>query len=149
MSSPYIVWKCLNCNIDLHTSSSDAGKSLRCPECKTLQVVPLTSGNSPSNVSIGEQMVDGMAKGLQQYQGRGCFIATELYGIESFEVMILRRFRDQVLLNSAFGYVLVCLYYRLSPWMVHVIRISPWIRSKVQFIVAYAVRIAYRSLGSR
>lgn len=43
-----------------------------------------------------------------------CFIATYLYGSKSEEVMTLRRFRDDVLLNSMLLSPLVDLYYLLS-----------------------------------
>jgi hypothetical protein len=46
----------------------------------------------------------------------GCFIATAVYG-SAFapEVLTFRQFRDEVLLNSRVGAVLVNIYYRLSP----------------------------------
>lgn len=46
----------------------------------------------------------------------GCFIATAVYG-SSFEpeVMAFRQFRDEVLLSSRLGYLLVQLYYFVSP----------------------------------
>ena len=46
----------------------------------------------------------------------GCFIATSAYGTETAEELdILRDFRDEVLMQSAAGRVLVRLYYQASP----------------------------------
>ena len=48
--------------------------------------------------------------------GGGCYIATAIYGsYNSSEVMVLRRFRDEVLINHWWGRVFVKLYYAVSP----------------------------------
>jgi len=47
----------------------------------------------------------------------GCFIATATYGNEnSSQVEFFRTFRDEVLLNSRLGRLLVQLYYKTSPY---------------------------------
>jgi hypothetical protein len=46
----------------------------------------------------------------------GCFIATVCYGnYEAKEVIVLRHFRDTILLKSYIGKLLVVTYYFLSP----------------------------------
>lgn len=48
--------------------------------------------------------------------GGGCYIATAVYGdYDAKEVLILRRFRDKVLLNSKIGIIFVKYYYIISP----------------------------------
>lgn len=49
----------------------------------------------------------------------GCYIATSLYGSYNHpEVMILRRFRDNVLAINTFGKVFIRFYYSISPILV-------------------------------
>lgn len=51
-------------------------------------------------------------KGKQE----GCYIATAVFGsYNAPEVLILRRFRDEIMLNNIFGTIFVKIYYRLSP----------------------------------
>lgn len=55
--------------------------------------------------------------------GSGCFIATAVY--EDYDhpsVLVLRNFRDQVLLPTTFGKAFVRVYYALSPMLAKRIR---------------------------
>jgi hypothetical protein len=60
---------------------------------------------------------DFQVKGLFKFkETSGCFIATACYdSYYSPEVMVLRSFRDRVLLNSLPGKVFVTIYYFISP----------------------------------
>jgi hypothetical protein len=50
----------------------------------------------------------------------GCYIATMVYGYyDTKEVMVLRKFRDDVLSKSEIGLLFIKLYYRYSPTFVH------------------------------
>ncbi len=55
----------------------------------------------------------------------GCFIATACYGSpDQSQVLVLRAFRDDVLLNSGWGKRFVWAYYRLSP------RVAVWLTAR-------------------
>jgi hypothetical protein len=55
----------------------------------------------------------------------GCFLASEIYGGTRGEVDQLYRFRDQVLMRSYGGRILIRTYYRLSPLLAKWIRTRP------------------------
>jgi len=58
----------------------------------------------------------------------GCYIATAIYGdYSASEVLVLRKFRDEVLSKSQLGRLIVKLYYSLSP------PIATWLESKTGF----------------
>lgn len=53
------------------------------------------------------------------FEKNGCYIATSVYGsYDCPEVWVLRRYRDNVLLNSCFGRWFVKRYYAISPLIV-------------------------------
>lgn len=59
----------------------------------------------------------------------GCFIATAAYGdYDQSNVMLLRRFRDQILLTNEPGRLFVTTYYRLSPPIADAIAVHPLLR---------------------
>ena len=66
-------------------------------------------------------------------KNEGCYIATMAYGNYNHpQVIVLRRYRDQVLSNSIFGRYFIYLYYIISPKLVIIFHnkksINHWIR---------------------
>jgi hypothetical protein len=71
----------------------------------------------------------------------GCYIATMVYGdYNAPEVMVLRRFRDDVLAKYAFGLMFIQIYYRYSPLFVERFRHSQKINSFIKVILDRVVR---------
>jgi hypothetical protein len=77
----------------------------------------------------------------------GCFIATEIYGVDSAQVATLRNFRDQALLPTQLGGKLVDRYYDLSPTMIRLMRRSRVVRTVAHSAVSllvFSVRAVFR-----
>lgn len=63
----------------------------------------------------------------------GCFVATACYGdYNAKEVLVLREFRDTILLNSSIGKVFVKYYYIISPSIAKIIEKSSILKSIVR-----------------
>lgn len=63
----------------------------------------------------------------------GCFIATAVYGNElKPEVVLLRQFRDEVLLQSFFGKLFVKIYYAISPTLADAVEEQETIKSIIR-----------------
>jgi len=58
-----------------------------------------------------------------------CFIASSIYGIDSLEAVTLRKWRDDVLLQSVIGQIFVRWYYWFSPFMVSKMAHHTWLTS--------------------
>jgi len=67
---------------------------------------------------------------------RACFIATAAYGSDSAaELAVLRRFRDEVLLQTALGTAFVDLYYRVSPPVAETVARKPVLAALVRAVM--------------
>lgn len=69
---------------------------------------------------------------------KGCFIATAVYGTaNSVEVGVLKQIRDEYLVVSSFGRILVTWYYRFSPPIAHFLRHNGFIRHVVRILFVH------------
>lgn len=82
-----------------------------------------------------------------QTKSSGCFIATAAFGETAGEVILLRSFRDGVLIPSTFGRKVVDGYYRVSPSIARIIERSPHRKSFARSIlrpIVVLVKSLYR-----
>jgi hypothetical protein len=78
-----------------------------------------------------------------------CFIATAACGADTFEVSVLRNFRDQWLLTNSQGRVIVKLYESLSPPIAAIIAKSTMLRAITRKLIVFpAYQIAKSILKS-
>jgi hypothetical protein len=80
--------------------------------------------------------------------GGGCFIATAVYG--SYldpHVMVLRSFRDNILLTNRFGAAFVRFYYATSPAVAAVIADSSLLRAIVRVLLLPLIGFGYVCLS--
>jgi len=77
-----------------------------------------SSSNSSGGSNSGGSNSGGSSSGSGN-SGGSCYIATMVYGnYNAPEVMVLRRFRDNVLSSSIAGRLFIKYYYRYSPYFV-------------------------------
>ncbi len=71
------------------------------------------------------------------YQDFGwCFIASAVYGdYDAPEVLVLRRYRDEILLHNALGRKFVRFYYRTSPPIAQVLKKMPMLASCIRALL--------------
>ncbi|MDD5454508.1 MAG: DUF6055 domain-containing protein [Candidatus Ratteibacteria bacterium] len=75
--------------------------------------------------------------------GGGCFIATACYGTSmAEEVITLRNFRDECLLNNLIGNIFVNTYYKISPPMADFIREHPMLKNTIRVMLKPVVWLA-------
>jgi hypothetical protein len=85
-------------------------------------------------LKVAKEYVDKIAfengLGPKPLQSEGCFIATACYGdYDAPEVIVLRKYRDEVLYQTEAGKIFVKIYYSVSPTFAKVIRQSVYFRN--------------------
>ncbi|MFN4227675.1 MAG: CFI-box-CTERM domain-containing protein, partial [Candidatus Ratteibacteria bacterium] len=110
----------------LNTSNLELVKVVENPNARTTTDTPPSEGHWYYKVSsfndFGEVDCVNPPSYLIEYrqaipeeEGGGCFIATICFGENSWQVKILKEFRDRILLKSNFGRKFVKFYYKVSP----------------------------------
>jgi len=85
---------------------------------------------------------------LTKLPPRHCFIATEIYGKESYEVNLLRIWRDEFLQKNKSGRIFMQIYYVLSPKIVKIMRKFYFFKKVIIIIVNQFVIIIKKNYGS-
>lgn len=81
------------------------------------------------------------------FGGPDCFVATASYGHPDAEpVQILRRFRDEVLVEHNSGRVFTKCYYRLGPYGARFLRSHSWLKAPTRLALMPVVRLAKKTL---
>jgi hypothetical protein len=124
---------CKACNLGFSHVACQAG-------CGTS--IPAKAFGTP-----GSRFAWRMKEGMEAGEGGKCFIATELYGADSMQVAILRRFRDRVLLPSTLGRAFVAWYYRSGPTIVKLMRTARPVRFVARLYVGALVSVV-QSFGT-
>ena len=71
---------------------------------------------------------------LSPYSPPGCFIATAVYGYQSYKLEIFRNFRDCILLKNKLGKLFVQFYYATSPEIANYIRKRKLVKKFVLYL---------------
>lgn len=96
------------------------------------------SGNSgsDSNSNSGDSGSGGSGGSGSDSNSGGCYIATMVYGsYDAPEVLVLRRFRDEVLAPTTAGQGFIKLYYTLSPRFVRIFQHSKGINATCKWLL--------------
>jgi len=92
-------------------------------------------------VGLDEEIGMDSAKRIEELKAEkvkksGCFVATAAYGSpDCTEVMLLRAFRDDVLLKSSLGSRFVSFYYAVSPGLAKIISANGFLRYVVRGLI--------------
>ena len=89
---------------------------------------------------IQEKLIDDMFTTPEKKSG--CFIATATYGSPlSKEVIVLKKWRDQTLLNTSIGRNFVKYYYIFSPTIANYIRKSNFLKMIMLYILKPIIKL--------
>ena len=88
-----------------------------------------------NNPNIGTGVFDSNKK-------NGCFIATATYdSYNSPEVLFLRKWRDDILLKSTTGRLLIKFYYKISPHIAKIIKKSLFLKNTSRLFLNIFIKI--------
>ena len=99
-------------------------------------IVDLLKDNSNSSNDTSSK------QGNSSSQKEGCYIATAVYGdYNAPEVLVLRKFRDNVLKRSSLGRLFIKAYYAISPRLACKLKSNTFLNSKIKLILDRIVTI--------
>ncbi len=90
------------------------------PGSYVVEITVIDNKGASATDKIGITVTYG--SGFSDDSKRACFIATAVYGEDSYFVEILRKFRDIYLINNEFGKKLVEIYYSISPPIAEILK---------------------------
>ncbi|PVX50114.1 double zinc ribbon protein [Balneicella halophila] len=137
-NSEYNRIKCSSCmteNFLNHIYCKKCGKGLDKKDEKTFSDIKVKLFACPSCKNLAPQ--DGKicphCKTSINYSKEGCFIATACFGdYNASEVIILRKYRDEILNQSTIGKLFIKSYYAVSPPIAKVVSKSDLLKNKIR-----------------
>jgi ribosomal protein L7/L12 len=94
---------------------------------------PLSSPGFSSSSKKRDTQIDDLIKDHNAKTKSGCFVATACYGdYDAKEVLILRKFRDDRLMQSLPGRAFVQCYYAVSPFIARLINKSAGLKRYIR-----------------
>ncbi len=149
----------------LYIPSSGAGRVYICTEAVSLEEVSaenpdrviIAAGETVAGMTVETVTIGGMEFYEVKYISGGggewagvedeCFIATAAFGSKLDRgVVVLRQFRDAMLLTNRPGQAMVSFYYRVSPSMAAHIKSSPSLRAFIRVVLLPVIAAAYMFL---
>lgn len=112
------------------------------------QISSLSSTNSDRQASVysSKNSISNYSNS-QKNKSEGCYIATMAYGsYDHPKVMILRHYRDRILLKSMLGRISVRIYYWISPKLVRCLRKHTHINDIIRKCLNRVVEIISKKL---
>jgi len=101
-----------------------------------------TTVHPRNNGNIGGAALPASPPDQSRYTG--CFVATAAYGNYNHPmVLVLREFRDSLLVNSDAGRRLIGIYYTIGPSLAGLIQERPWARLLVRLVLLPVVFLAF------
>lgn len=126
-----------------------AGELLPCPNCGG-NVGVETKSKFVGLARGGTKDVKKCMNCGKVLYGPQCFVATAVYTApDCREIVVLRRFRDRVLMQSHFGRLLVRLYYRVGPSLARFVVEFAWLRLGAKWLLDLAVHHIDRAEARR
>ncbi len=101
-------------------------------------------GRLPHNIKAFESTYEKI-----RVEGKGCYVASCLYGADDFKTMRLRNYRDHVLQHHRAGRAFISLYERYSPLLVDLALNNPFMNFSLKIFLAPLIALLVRLLGSR
>ncbi|MCM8772111.1 MAG: hypothetical protein NC922_03410 [Candidatus Omnitrophica bacterium] len=98
--------------------------------------------NNVSNVN-SDPMGISFESEIISAAGGGCFIASVCFGEDSWQVKILRKFRDKILMRNYIGRKFVEFYYRNSPILANYLKEKIILKEIVKFVLYSIVVLAW------
>lgn len=128
---------CYTQNFTNHKYCKHCGKelSLNDERINSTEKVDLFACPSCKNLSPKDSKYCPHCKKPINFQNQGCFIATACYGdYDAPEVIVLRKYRDEILQQTIGGRIFIKMYYSISPTFAKVIQHSSYLKHIIRQI---------------